>query len=309
MYELSKPQRLVYDMEKYAGGAISVICGSLIYKGEKSQQELENAVNHLYQINDALRMHVICANDSVKQEVDGFVPRSVETLNFMTKEELDVFAGRYAKEPHDLKGELCEIKIIFLSDGYGLLIKMHHLIGDAWTMSLICSQFNCILKGEGTSAYSYTEYLKKEDDYRQSGRFQKDRTFFLEQFKKCDEVVYLSEKKEEKFCSERKSFAIDKGAQKRITDYAEEHHVSVFVLFMTALAVYLNRVKDNAEKFYLGSAVINRTGAEEKHTAGVFVNVVPILIELDNRTSFEENLYKVQPVSYTHLTLPTICSV
>ena len=106
MYELSKPQRLVYDMEKYAGGAISVICGSLIYKGEKSQQELENAVNHLYQINDALRMHVICANDSVKQEVDGFVPRSVETLNFMTKEELDVFAGRYAKEPHDLKGEL-----------------------------------------------------------------------------------------------------------------------------------------------------------------------------------------------------------
>ncbi|GFI36066.1 tyrocidine synthase 3 [Lachnospiraceae bacterium] len=294
MYELSKPQRLVYDMEKYAGGAISVICGSLIYKGEKSQQELENAVNHLYQINDALRMHVICANDSVKQEVDGFVPRSVETLNFMTKEELDVFAGRYAKEPHDLKGELCEIKIIFLSDGYGLLIKMHHLIGDAWTMSLICSQFNCILKGEGTSAYSYTEYLKKEDDYRQSGRFQKDRTFFLEQFKKCDEVVYLSEKKEEKFCSERKSFAIDKGAQKRITDYAEEHHVSVFVLFMTALAVYLNRVKDNAEKFYLGSAVINRTGAEEKHTAGVFVNVVPILIELDNRTSFEENLYKVQ---------------
>lgn len=299
MYELSKPQQLVYDMEKYAGGAISVICGSVIYKGEISQQKLENAVNHLYQINDALRMRVICTNESVEQEVGKFVPHSVETLSFVTKEDLDFFAGRYAKEPLDLKGELCEIKTVFLNEGYGLLIKMHHLIGDAWTMSLICSQFSRILKGEEPMAYSYTEYLKKEDDYRQSGHFRKDRAFFLEQFRKCDEILYLSEKKEDEFCSERSSFVIDGSEQKRITAYAGEHHVSVFVLFMTALAVYMNRVKDNAEKFYLGSAVINRAGVEEKHTAGVFVNVVPVLIELDNSASFEENLYKVQQNVYS----------
>lgn len=294
MYELSKPQRLVYDMEKYAGGAISVICGSVIYKGEKSRQELENAVNHLYQMNDALRMRVICTNEGVKQEVEKFIPHSVETLSFVTKEELDFFANRHAKEPLDLKGKLCEIKIVFLNEGYGLLIKMHHLIGDAWATSLICSQFSCILRGEDPMAYSYTEYLKREDDYRQSGHFRKDRTFFLEQFRKCDEILYLSEKKENEFCSERKSFVIDGREQKRITAYTKEHHVSVFVLFMTVLAVYMNRVKDNAERFYLGSAVMNRAGVEEKHTAGVFVNVVPVLIELDNHASFEENLYKVQ---------------
>lgn len=294
MYELSKPQRLVYDMEKYAGGSISVICGSVIYKGEKSRQELENAVNHLYQMNDALRMRVICTNEGVKQEVGKFVPHSVETLSFVTKEDLDFFANWYAKEPLDLKGKLCEIKIVFLNEGYGLLIKMHHLIGDAWAMSLICSQFSCILRGEAPMAYSYTEYLKREDDYRQSGHFPKDRAFFLEQFKKCDEILYLSEKKENEFCAERKSFVIGGREQKRITAYTKEHHVSVFVLFMTALAVYMNRVKDNAERFYLGSAVINRTRVEEKHTAGVFVNVVPVLIELDNSASFEQNLYKVQ---------------
>lgn len=294
MYELSKSQRLVYDMEKYAGGSISVICGSVIYKGEKSRQELENAVNHLFQINDALRMRVICTNEGVKQEVGKFVPHSVETLSFVTKEDLDFFANRYAKEPLDLKGKLCEIKIVFLNEGYGLLIKMHHLIGDAWAMSLICSQFSCILRGEASMAYSYKEYLKREDDYRLSGHFPKDRAFFLGQFKKCDEILYLSEKKENEFCAERKSFVIDGREQRRITAYTKEHHVSVFVLFMTALAVYMNRVKDNAERFYLGSAVINRAGVEEKHTAGVFVNVVPVLIELDNSASFEQNLYKVQ---------------
>ena len=67
MYDLSKPQRLVYDMEKYAGGSISVICGSVIYKGEKTRQELEYAVNCLYQLNDALRMRLICTDKGVKQ--------------------------------------------------------------------------------------------------------------------------------------------------------------------------------------------------------------------------------------------------
>lgn len=209
-------------MEKYAGGSISVICGSVIYKGEKSRQELENAVNHLYQMNDALRMRVICTNEGVKQEVGKFVPHSAEMLSFVTKEDLDFFANRYAKEPLDLKGKLCEIKIVFLNEGYGLLIKMHHLIGDAWAMSLICSQFSCILRGEAPMAYSYKEYLKREDDYRQSGHFPKDRAFFLEQFKKCDEILYLSEKKENEFCAERKSFVIDEREQKRITAYTKE---------------------------------------------------------------------------------------
>ena len=299
MYDLSKPQRLVYDMEKYAGGSISVICGSVIYKGEKTRQELEYAVNCLYQLNDALRMRLICTDKGVKQTIEKFTPCSVETLNFGRKEELDFYAGQYAREPFVLERKLCEIKIVFLEAGYGLLIKMHHLIGDAWTMSLICTQCNSILKGERPLGYSYAEYLKKEEAYAQSDRFRKDKTFFLEQFKECDEILYLSEKQNAAFHSERKSFVIDGRKQKQIRDYARERRVSVFTVFMATLAVYMNRINNNAEKFYLGSAVINRTDIEEKHTAGLFVNVVPVLIELDNSVSFEENLDKVQQQAFS----------
>ncbi|MCI8639267.1 MAG: hypothetical protein HFG41_09040 [Coprococcus sp.] len=159
MYDLSKPQQSVYDMEKYAGGAISVICGSVIYRGARTQNELEHAVNYLYQINDALRMHIICTEEGMKQTVEKFISGSIEMLNFATKGELDVYACRYAREPIDIEGKICEIKIIFFNDGYGLLIKMHHLIGDAWTMSLVCSQFNSILKGEEPIAYSSIESI------------------------------------------------------------------------------------------------------------------------------------------------------
>ena len=38
----------------------------------------------------------------------------------------------------------------------------------------------------------------------------KDKSFFIEQFKKCDEVTYLNEKQSDSFNADRKTFIIDK---------------------------------------------------------------------------------------------------
>lgn len=77
------------------------------------------------------------------------------------------------------------------------MVKLHHMVGDAWTLALLGSQFNALLSGEAPEAYSYAEYLEREDDYLQSGRYEKDRAYFLERFKTCDEVTFLSEKRSE----------------------------------------------------------------------------------------------------------------
>lgn len=40
MYHLTKPQKLVYDMEKFSGGTIAVICGSILFVGRKELEEM-----------------------------------------------------------------------------------------------------------------------------------------------------------------------------------------------------------------------------------------------------------------------------
>ena len=37
MYALTKPQKLIYDMERYVGGAIAVICGSATREGKQNR--------------------------------------------------------------------------------------------------------------------------------------------------------------------------------------------------------------------------------------------------------------------------------
>ena len=56
--KLTKPQRLIDDLEKYAGGSIAVICGSILTRGEQSVDVLKKAVKTLFEINDALRIRI-----------------------------------------------------------------------------------------------------------------------------------------------------------------------------------------------------------------------------------------------------------
>ena len=64
---LTKPQKLIYEMEKFAGGSVSVICGSILINGNKDVPLLQKAINELYRLNDALRISVA--------EVDGVPER------------------------------------------------------------------------------------------------------------------------------------------------------------------------------------------------------------------------------------------
>ena len=291
---LSKPQKLIYDMEKFTGGAIAIVCGSMLINTDKSVDEMKKTVNELYRLNDALRIRISEENGQPYQFITKYKEQDIEVLTFNSKEELDDFASEYAKEPLDFYGSLCDVKIVVLPDKKGVLAKLHHFISDAWTLSLIGTQFNKILNSEEVQVYSYADYVTAEEKYIDSKRYVKDKEYFISQFKKCDEVTYISEKQAHTFEAKRATFVIDKEDTSKILAYTKKKEVSAFSLFMSAVSTYMNRVKMNADNFYIGTAVLNRNGVKEQNTMGMFINTAPILIELNNEESFTENLNAVE---------------
>lgn len=291
---LTKPQKLIYDMEKFTGGAISIVCGSMLISTDKSVDEMKKAVNELYRLNDALRIRVAEKDGQPYQYITEYQEQNIEVLSFNSKEDLDDYASKFAKEPLDFYGSLCDIKIVVLPDKKGVLAKLHHFISDAWTLSLIGTQFNKILNGEDVQVYSYADYVTAEEKYIESKRYTKDKDYFISQFKKCDEVTYISEKQAHTFEAKRATFVINKEDTSKILAYTKEKEVSVFSLFMSAAATYINRTKMNADKIYVGTPVLNRSNVEEKNTVGMFINTVPVLIQLNNNSSFLENLINVE---------------
>lgn len=296
---LTKPQMLIYDMEKFIGGAIGVICGSALMDADISVEEAQKAVNEIFHLNDALRMRIVDDNGKPQQYVADYAEADIEVLHFGNKAELDSYAAEYAKEPLDFYGALAMIKIVLIPGKIGLLAKLHHIISDAWTLSLIATQFNELIKGDGVQAFSYLDYIKEENEYVAGKRYQKDRDYFLSQFAECDESTFLSEKQAKSFSAERATYSIGKDKTAEITSYAAKNNISAFSLFMTAAAVYFSRVKMNTEKFYLGTPLLNRADFCQKNTVGMFINTVPLLINLDNESAFAENLKSVETSAFS----------
>ena len=290
---------LIYDMEKFIGGAIGVICGSALMDADISVEEAQKAVNEIFRINDALRIRIVDDNGKPQQYVADYAEADIEVLHFGSKAELDSYAAEYAKEPLDFYGALAMIKIVLIPGKIGLLAKLHHIISDAWTLSLIATQFNELIKGDEVQAFSYFDYIKEENEYVAGKRYQKDRDYFLSQFAECDESTFLSEKQAKSFSAERVTYCIDKERTAEINSYAAKNNISAFSLFMTAAAVYFSRVKMNTEKFYLGTPLLNRADFRQKNTVGMFINTVPLLINLDNESAFAENLKSVETSAFS----------
>ncbi len=294
MLQLSNSQKLIYETEKYAGGAVAVICGSVLLNGLHSADELTHAVHEIFRRNEALRIRMFEQDGQIRQEIVDFQPQPVNILRFENKNALTIYAEEYAKTPVFISGPLCEIQIILLPDQCGLLVKCHHIVGDAWSLTLIASQLCALISGKEPTAFPYSEYIEGEKDYAHSRRWEKDRMFFLEQFKQCPEPTYISEKSGDSYIASRATFCIDIENAALIRTYAKEHNTSPFVLFLTAFAVYFSRIRDNAEWFYIGTPILNRGGFREKHTMGMFINSAPILVHIGYDSTFAENLAIMQ---------------
>ena len=301
MLNLSKPQRLIYEMEKYAGGSIASICGSVLVQGQRNVSELQRAASEIYRLNEALRIQITERNGEIWQDVTDYEEQPVEVLHFDSKEAFTDFAEAYAKETVPLSGPLCKIQVILLPDSYGLLAKLHHTIGDAWTLTLIASQFNEILAGRKPQAFPYSNYIERETSYTQSPRYLKDRDFFLEQYEACREVTYLSEKTGDSYTASRRTFFIEAEKAEQIREYARNHGTSPFVLFLMSFSIYFSRIKMNTERFYIGTPILNRGNFKEKNTMGMFINTVPVPAYVDYAWTFAENVALMQGTVFSVL--------
>ena len=291
---LTKPQQLIWDMESYAGGSIAIICTSMLRKGTVQESTLQAAVNNLFRYNDVLRTRIQVNGSEVSQYITDYIEQSPEIFYFSSTEELTQYAQTYSRIPICLSDSLCEIKILVLPEQYGLLVKIHHLIADAWTMAFLSTQFDMLLDDIIPSCHSYERYCQIESSYLNSKRYLQDKRFFLNQIKQCNSPVFIHDIDVTEFSSKRKTFLIPQCNATEILNFSKKTNYSVFSLFATALASYISRITDNAENFFIGTTVLNRMNKQEMYTSGMFVNTVPLLISVKSDNSFLENLENIE---------------
>lgn len=297
-YSLTHPQKGIWYTEKlYPGTSIGNIAGTVKIKGEIDYSLLEKAVNLVIEKNDSLRLRIIEEDNGPKQYVSRYNYCRLDFFDFSSQglEKLYEWDTCQTQTPFlKLNSDLFYFALVKMTENTGgVYIKIHHLIGDGWTMVLLTSEimrYYTMLKN-GTNINennkpSYIEYILNEEAYINSEKFHKDKEFWNERYQTVPELTTLKPRKSNNISSKarRKTFVLPAKLSSKIREHCRENKTSIFALFLCALSIYINRITAK-DDIVIGTPVLNRSNAREKNMLGMFISTVPIRIrieEMDN---------------------------
>lgn len=298
-YPLTHQQKGIWFMEKiYPDTSIGVVAATLRLQGDVDLDLVDAAVNLFIEKNDAIRFRITEENGEPVQYIAPYEPVHFQRYHFSSNEELYKWDETQSVLPFDLiDSPLFTFALIGVgaNDG-GFYVRFHHLISDAWTMSLLVNQvfeyYAILQEGRTVDSFSlpsYTAYIDNEQKYLTSKRFESDKIYWEEKFEDWQEVCTLKDRKKSGISSraKRRTLVLPQKLSSKIHEYCREKSVSEFSLFIAAVSMYLNRVAGK-ESVVLGTTLLNRSSAAEKKTAGMFASLgVPLCIPIRYDMNFD----------------------
>ena len=324
--DLTRPQESIWITEQYYKGSnINTICGTAKIEEKIDFEKLSESIKIVCQKHDNFKIKIKIEDGQPKQEISKIREVKIETIEISNEEELNQRRLEILKKPFKIENNLLFKFYIFknITNGQGaFMLNIHHLISDAWTLGFICNE---IIKTysklkqnkeiETKSIYSYIDYIQAEKEYEKSEKYQKDKKYWEDKFQVIPEIASIPGSKkdsneENNPSGERKQYKIEKIHVEQLKQYCQKNKISLYNFFMAVYSIYIGEIS-SLKEFVIGTPILNRTNFKEKNSAGMFINVVPFKINIDENVEFQAfikniaidslNMLKHQKYSYQSL--------
>lgn len=302
-YELTAPQKSIWLTEQYYKNTnINNLCGTF-YINEKIDFELlKQSLNIFLKNNDSFKIMLDYTNDKVSQYFSEIDYIDFEIIDIKNDKDLENLENKVSSKCFNLLNSLLFDVVLFrYSDGHGgFIFNSHHIVSDSWANGIVANDVGLIYsKLKNNEDYSkspelsYKAYINAEREYVHSAKFEKDKKYWEEVFSTVPEVATIPSVKEtlkdDDLSANRLLLDIDNEILKKLNDYCTKYKISLYNFFMTIFALYLGRVS-NLDDFVIGTPILNRTNYKEKQTTGMFINTLPLRINLSHNKTFIDNL-------------------
>ncbi|WP_217604382.1 non-ribosomal peptide synthetase [Chitinophaga sp. GbtcB8] len=299
IYPLTNPQKRIWYVEKTQPGTAAFCLGGIVrFKGSVDCALLQQAINECVRHNNAMRIRIAAHN--MEQYVAAFAPFSIELFDFSKREnELNTWINKTFSSPFELSdAPLYHFAFYKLTDQeYGWLIKVHHIIMDGWSVSLMTDQVYRhyeIIKGNAMPVHEtrpdYLAYLDEEAAYRQSPELEKDKVFWHSKFRHLPETFMSNINGVH--AGKRITYLLEAGKVTQLRVYLQDKKVSLNTFYTALMLLYLYKTT-NAAEITIGVPVANRLSKAGKRTIGMFTSTMPFLFHLSPELSFSAFLAAV----------------
>lgn len=308
VYKLTNPQKNIWNTEQFhPNTSINTVCGTSIVHQKLDTELLKEAFYKVLKMNDSFNLKFIFEDFSLKQYLSNSKTPEVPVIYVENLSQLDEVRKEIISKPFKIiDSNLYQFYIFNVHDeATAYMLSTHHLISDSWSLGLFCKEIlrvyialqnNPLTNFENNP--SYIDYIKSEEAYLNSEKFEKDQEFWLSKFEIIPEGALIPGSADSSIASNvdsrvthnsviasRKKYSIDNNLMEKITSFAKKHKISNYHFFMAIYAIYIGKIC-NLNDFIIGTPILNRTNFKDKHTLGMFISTVPFNIHINQNQRF-----------------------
>ncbi|MCL6755247.1 amino acid adenylation domain-containing protein [Nostoc sp. CCCryo 231-06] len=230
------------------------------------------------------------------------------------------FIDAYIQEPFDLNtAPLFKAKLLQLKEQkYVLLINMHHIISDGWSMGVFVRElrqaYTAFTQGQTPNLaplpIQYSDYANWQRNWLQGEVLETQINYWKHQLNDAPPLLELPTDYPrpalQSYRGDRDRYSLSPDLTFAIKTLSQQQGASLFMTLLAAFSILLSRYS-RQEDLCIGSPIANRTHSHTEGLIGFFVNTLILHNQIKPEQSFIEFLQQTRQTcldAYSHQDIP-----
>ncbi|MDY7049586.1 MAG: amino acid adenylation domain-containing protein [Microcystis panniformis WG22] len=299
---------------------------ALRLEGNLNLLALEQSLSELIRRHEILRTTFPMVEGQPIQRIAPPSPVSLplQDLQNLSKNEqtehLQEIAIAFSLKPFDLaKESLVQFKLLKLgSQEYVLLLKMHHIIYDGWSLSIFFSELSqlyaAFVRGLPSPlpelSIQYADFAVWQRQWLTGEVLERQLNYWRKQLQDAPNILELPTDYPRppipSFRGDGQVFRLNQDLTQRLKRLSQESGATLFMTLLAAFFVLISRYSGQLDVL-VGSPIANRNSSAIEKLMGFFANTLALRGDLGGNPSFLELLERVKQTTlsaYAHQDLP-----
>ena len=299
---------------------------TLRLKGELDVNALEQTINHIIARHESLRTTFKTVDGQPVQIISDLheIDLIFANLEDLPEEEREDEALRLAIaegwSPFDLSNDypLRATLVRLDHDHHWLLLTMHHIAGDAWSLGILSRELSRIYESITTNRpvelpelpVQYADFAEWQREWLQGDVYEEQLKYWMSTLAGAPPELKLPTDRPrlapQSFEGASVSSKLSPELSESIREFSRREGVTMFMTMLAALQTLLFRYTGQGD-IVVGTPIAGRNRVEIENLIGFFVNTLALRTDFSGDPTFRELLARVREVAlgaYAHQDMP-----
>ncbi|WP_311083194.1 non-ribosomal peptide synthetase [Paenibacillus polymyxa] len=278
-YPVSPAQKRMYVLDQLGGGAAYHVSGQLHIEGELHVSRFIDAVKEVFSRHESFRTYFETVDGEPVQKVQDMLSLDIPVTPI--SEEDANHSHELFIQPFDLsKASLIRAELFAIHrDQFMLLIDMHHIISDGFSMAVLMDEISTRYQGMPLAPIDvhYKDYVVWQKQHYAGESQAKDEAFWLDtldgELPVLDLPTDFARPASQSFAGDSLTVIVQSELTDRLNQLARDTGATLFMVLLAAYNVLLSKYSGQ-EDILVGTPAAGRGHADTEAMIGMFVNTL-----------------------------------